>query len=130
MKIIIAPAKIMKIDRDSFPVQSKPEFLTKTRILEHFLKSRTKEQLDTLWHASQKVTEQSILQLKNMDLDDRLTPAILAFSGIQYQYMAPDIFTQPALDYIQKNLNNLQYIHTFQYLNPHPLIRILFFHTY
>ena len=100
MKIIIAPAKIMKIDRDSFPVQSKPEFLTKTRILEHFLKSRTKEQLDTLWHASQKVTEQSILQLKNMDLDDRLTPAILAFSGIQYQYMAPDIFTQPALDYI------------------------------
>lgn len=60
MKIIIAPAKIMKIDRDSFPVQSKPEFLTKTRILEHFLKSRTKEQLDTLWHASQKVTEQSI----------------------------------------------------------------------
>ena len=67
MKIIIAPAKIMKIDRDSFPVQSKPEFLTKTRILEHFLKSRTKEQLDTLWHASQKVTEQSILQLKNMD---------------------------------------------------------------
>lgn len=107
MKIIIAPAKIMKIDRDSFPVQSKPEFLTKTRILEHFLKSRTKEQLDTLWHASQKVTEQSILQLKNMDLDDRLTPAVLAFSGIQYQYMAPDIFTQPALDYIQKNLRIL-----------------------
>lgn len=42
-----------------------------------------------------------------MDLDDRLTPAILAFSGIQYQYMAPDIFTQPALDYIQKNLRIL-----------------------
>ena len=97
MKIIIAPAKIMKIDRDSFPVQSKPEFLTKTRILEHFLKSRTKEQLDTLWHASQKVTEQSILQLKNMDLDDRLTPAILAFSGIQYQYMAPDILPSQRL---------------------------------
>ena len=107
MKIIIAPAKIMKIDRDSFPIQSKPQFLDKTRILERFLKSRSNEQLKDLWHASENVTKQSILQLENMNLDVRLTPAILAFSGIQYQYMAPDLFTQPALDYIQKNLRIL-----------------------
>lgn len=107
MKIIIAPAKIMKIDRDSFPIQSKPQFLDKTRILERFLKSRSNEQLKDLWHASKNVTKQSILQLENMNLDERLTPAILAFSGIQYQYMAPDLFTQPALDYIQKNLRIL-----------------------
>lgn len=107
MKIIIAPAKIMKIDRDSFPIQSKPQFLDKTRILERFLKSRSNEQLKDLWHASKNVTKQSILQLENMNLDERLTPAILAFSGIQYQYMAPDLFTRPALDYIQKNLRIL-----------------------
>ena len=107
MKIIIAPAKIMKIDRDSFLVESKPEFLYKTKVLEKFLKSRSEDQLTELWHASKKVTEQSIEQLKNMNLDERLTPAILAFSGIQYQYMAPDLFTQPALDYIQKNLRIL-----------------------
>ena len=107
MKIIIAPAKIMKIDRDSFPIQSKPQFLDKTRNLERFLKSRSNEQLKDLWHASENVTKQSILQLENMNLDERLTPAILAFSGIQYQYMAPDLFTQPALDYIQKNLRIL-----------------------
>ena len=107
MKIIIAPAKIMKIDRDSFPIQSKPQFLDKTRILERFLKSRSNEQLKDLWHASKNVTKQSILQLENMNLDERLTPAILAFSGIQYQYMAPDLFTQPALDYTQKNLRIL-----------------------
>lgn len=107
MKIIIAPAKIMKIDRDSFPIQSKPQFLDKTQILERFLKSRSNEQLKDLWHASENVTKQSILQLENMNLDERLTPAILAFSGIQYQYMAPDLFTQPALDYIQKNLRIL-----------------------
>ncbi|KAA8790535.1 peroxide stress protein YaaA [Lactobacillus crispatus] len=107
MKVIISPAKIMKIDRDSFPIQSKPQFLDKTRILERFLKSRSNEQLKDLWHASENVTKQSILQLENMNLDERLTPAILAFSGIQYQYMAPDLFTQPALDYIQKNLRIL-----------------------
>ena len=97
----------MTIDRDSFPIQSKPQFLDKTRILERFLKSRSNEQLKDLWHASENVTKQSILQLENMNLDERLTPAILAFSGIQYQYMAPDLFTQPALDYIQKNLRIL-----------------------
>ncbi|KAA8811915.1 peroxide stress protein YaaA, partial [Lactobacillus crispatus] len=85
----------------------KPQFLDKTRILERFLKSRSNEQLKDLWHASENVTKQSILQLENMNLDERLTPAILAFSGIQYQYMAPDLFTQPALDYIQKNLRIL-----------------------
>ena len=62
MKIIIAPAKIMKIDRDSFPIQSKPQFLDKTRILERFLKSMSNEQLKDLWHASENVTKQSILQ--------------------------------------------------------------------
>lgn len=97
----------MKIDRDSFPIQSKPQFLDKTRILERFLKSRSNEQLKDLWHASENVTKQSILQLENMNLDERLTPAILAFSGIQYQYMAPDLFTQLALDYVQKNLRIL-----------------------
>ena len=97
----------MKIDRDSFTIQSKPQFLDKTRILERFLKSRSNEQLKDFWHASENVTKQSILQLENMNLDERLTPAILAFSGIQYQYMAPDLFTQPALDYIQKNLRIL-----------------------
>ena len=57
--------------------------------------------------ACDRVVDQSLLQLENMDLDNHLTPAILAFSGIQYQYMAPDLFTQPALDYIQKNLRIL-----------------------
>ena len=89
------------------PIQSKPQFLDKTRILERFLKSRSNEQLKDLWHASENVTKQSILQLENMNLDERLTPAILAFSGIQYQYMAPDLFTQPAHDYMQKNLRIL-----------------------
>lgn len=107
MKIIIAPAKIMKVDRDSFAVQLTPQFLDKTRVLEKFLKSRSKQELQELWQTSDKVTQQSLLQLKKMDLDHYLTPAILAFSGIQYQYMAPDLFTRPALEYIQNNLRIL-----------------------
>ena len=104
MKIIIAPAKQMKQDLDSFLVKSKPEFLSQTEILADFLQSRSRDELAELWQASDSVVSKSIQQLKQMDLKQHLTPAIIAFSGIQYQYMAPDLFSQPALDYIQENL--------------------------
>ncbi|MGM9613367.1 MAG: peroxide stress protein YaaA, partial [Butyricicoccus sp.] len=37
----------------------------------------------------------------------RLTPAILAYEGIQYQYMAPGVFTYDELDYVQEHLRIL-----------------------
>ena len=42
-----------------------------------------------------------------MDLNKRLTPAILSYEGIQYQYMAPAIFEKGMLDYIQEHLRIL-----------------------
>ena len=33
-----------------------------------------------------------------------MTPAILSYEGIQYRYMAPGVFTQDCLDYIQGHL--------------------------
>lgn len=107
MKIIIAPAKKMKRNLDAFPVQTKPEFLAQAKILANFLKTRSSAQLKELWQASDRVMQQAEKQLAEMNLNERLTPAIVAFSGIQYQYMAPDLFTQPALDYIQNNLRIL-----------------------
>lgn len=107
MKIIIAPAKKMRRDLDAFPVQTEPEFLAQAQTLAAFLKTRSAAQLKELWQASDRVVQQAEKQLAEMNLNERLTPAIVAFSGIQYQYMAPDLFTQPALDYIQKNLRIL-----------------------
>lgn len=42
-----------------------------------------------------------------MDLRHNLTPAILAYKGIQYQYMAPNVFTQDEYEYIQEYLRIL-----------------------
>lgn len=44
MRIIIAPAKKMKVDQDTFLVRSKPAFLNKTQELLDFLKTRDFEQ--------------------------------------------------------------------------------------
>lgn len=107
MKIIIAPAKRMKVDLDSFPVQSRPPFLAKTQILANFLRTRSKEQLKELWRANDQIVAHSQKQLQQLDLHHRLTPAIIAFTGLQFQYMAPDVFTEPALHYIQQHLRIL-----------------------
>ena len=42
-----------------------------------------------------------------MNLTSRLTPAILAYEGIQYQYMAPSVFEDGMFSYVQNNLRIL-----------------------
>ena len=42
-----------------------------------------------------------------MDLHNCLTPAVLAYEGIQYQYMAPGVFTDREFDYVQEHLRIL-----------------------
>lgn len=42
-----------------------------------------------------------------MDLKRNLTPAILSYEGIQYQYMAPGVFTIYELEYISEHLRIL-----------------------
>lgn len=107
MQIIISPAKKMLVDRDSFKVETMPKFLDKSRILEKYLKSRSQDELQKLWKSSDRITKEGLKQLEVMDLDHNLTPALVAYHGIQYQYMAADIFSQKGLDYAKDHLKIL-----------------------
>ncbi|MCG0631200.1 hypothetical protein IMAU80125_02608 [Lactiplantibacillus plantarum] len=107
MKIIIAPAKKMIIDQDAFPALTEPIYLDQTQQLLAQLQHLTYPEAKTLWHCSDKLAQPNYDWLQKIDLTRNLTPAILSYSGIQYRYMAPDVFTQPALDYIQTNLRIL-----------------------
>lgn len=107
MKIIIAPAKKMKVDQDTFLVRSEPVFLDKTQELLDFLKTRDFDQLKGLWKANDNIVRANQNNLLTSKLDRNLTPAILAFSGIQYQYLAGDILPQEGLDYLQDHLRIL-----------------------
>ena len=104
MKIIIAPAKKMRIDQDSFPVRSMPEFLDRAQILWNFLKSQNFNQLKNIWQANDKIVKENRLRLERENLNDRLTPAVFAYSGIQYQYIAADVLEQKGLDFLQEKL--------------------------
>ena len=104
MKIIIAPAKKMVIDQESFPVLTMPQFLSETQKLWDFLKSRNFEQLKNIWRANDKIVKENQLRLKQEKLQAALTPAIFAYSGLQYQYIGAGVLEQDELDYLQDNL--------------------------
>ena len=107
MRIIISPAKKMKVDTDSLPYQDLPGFLPKTERLCRILQSMSGEALKKLWKCNDQIAHLNIQRLQNMDLHNRLTPAVLAYEGIQYQYMAPGVFTEQAFDYVQEHLRIL-----------------------
>ena len=107
MKIIISPAKKMKTDTDSLPYQALPMFLPKTEELCKALQKMSREELKKLWKCNDSITELNVNRLQAMNLHSGLTPAILAYEGIQYQYMAPGVFTNAEYAYVQAHLRIL-----------------------
>ena len=107
MRIIISPAKKMNVDTDSLPVRGLPAFLERTEEICLELQSKSSEELQKLWKCNDKIAALNIERLQKMDLRRNLTPAVLAYEGIQYQYMAPNVFTNREYDYIQEHLRIL-----------------------
>lgn len=107
MRIIISPAKKMNVDTDSLPQQELPVFLSKTKILLQELQNKDLLELKKLWKCSDKLAQTSFEQLWKIKLEGVLTPAILAYDGIQYQHMAPAVFNDQELLYIQNHLRIL-----------------------
>jgi cytoplasmic iron level regulating protein YaaA (DUF328/UPF0246 family) len=107
MRVIISPAKRMTVDTDSLSVRSLPAFLEQTEELFRELQSKSPEELQKLWKCNGQIAALNIERLRQMDLHQTLTPAVLAYEGIQYQYMAPNVFTNREYDYIQAHLRIL-----------------------
>lgn len=107
MRIIISPAKKMNEDTDSLAWLSLPEFLPRTREVCSALQAMDYEALKKLWKCNDQIAALNVERLRQMELDKSLTPAILAYEGIQYQYMAPGVFTTQELEYVQEHLRIL-----------------------
>lgn len=108
MKIIVSPARTMQVDTDSLPYQHLPQFLPQTQEILNWMRGLTYDELHQLWwNCSTKIATLNYRRVQEMDLTRQLTPAILAFKGLQYQYMAPDVFTDQGLEYIERHLRIL-----------------------
>ena len=107
MRIIVSPAKKMNTDTDSLPWRDLPAFLPKTQQLVQTMQTMSYDELKKLWKCNDAIAALNVERLACMDLYSHLTPAILAYEGIQYQHMAPGVFTQEELDYVQEHLRIL-----------------------
>jgi hypothetical protein len=107
MKIIISPAKKMRQDPDAFPITGAPQFLDKAQVILGQLRGYSYEELKKLLGCNDQLTGLNFRRYETMDLTKNLTPALFAYEGIQYQYMAPDVFTDDQYDYLQRHLRIL-----------------------
>ena len=107
MKIILSPAKKMIVDTDNLVPVELPVYIDKTAEVLNWIKSKSKEELKAIWKCNDKIAEQNFNRLENMDLYNRLTPAVLAYEGIAFQYMAPSVFEDSQFEYVQNHLRIL-----------------------
>lgn len=107
MRIILSPAKKMNVDTDKIECQGLPVFLDQTKEILDWLRDQSGADLQKLWGCNDKITEQNYKRIREMDLHNRLTPAILSYEGIAYQYMAPAVFEDSSFDYVQEHLRIL-----------------------
>ena len=107
MRIIISPAKKMKVDEDSLEYCGMPVFLEETGRIMRWIKTLSPGEAKTLWGCNDRLAEQNFERFQRMELERGLTPALLAYEGIQYQYMAPAVFEEGMLSYVQDTLRIL-----------------------
>ena len=107
MRIIIAPAKKMVTDTDSFAVDGLPQFLEQTERLKVILQGMSPKALQALWNCNDAIAKLNVERLRQMDLRRNLTPAVMAYEGIQYRYMAPGVMETAHLEYLREHLRIL-----------------------
>ncbi|MGF6352856.1 cytoplasmic iron level regulating protein YaaA (DUF328/UPF0246 family) [Paenibacillus sp. 4624] len=107
MRIIISPAKKMKVDTDLMASAAIPQFINESEQLLSLLQTLSYDELKALWKCNDAIAEQNVQRIQNMNIKNNLTPAIYSYEGIQYQYMAPGVFQQEELAYLEQHLRIL-----------------------
>lgn len=107
MRIIISPAKKMKRDTDFLDYRQVPQFISDSQTLLALLRKLNYEEAKALWKCNDAIATLNMERIREMELTRNLTPAIFAYEGIQYQYMAPGVFQTEELEYLQQHLRIL-----------------------
>ena len=104
MEIVISPAKKMVSDLDGLPPLRTPRFLNDTEIVLRKLKELDLAGLKNLYKTSDKITALNFERLSCMDLNKNLTPALLSYSGLQFQSMGAGVFDDKSYEYLDEHL--------------------------
>lgn len=97
----------MVVDTFSIEAVSLPTLMHQTEEILAYLKRKSKDELKAIWKCNDVIVQQNIERIQHMNLYEHLTPAILAYDGIAFKYMAPSIFENEQFAYIQQHLRIL-----------------------
>lgn len=107
MKVIISPAKNMTTKADAMEPRDYPVFIHRAQQLVEHLKSLPYQDLKELLACNDKLARLNYDRYQTMDLHSGTNPALVSYEGIQYQYMAPRVFTYEYFDYAQAHVRIL-----------------------
>lgn len=108
MRIILSPAKKMKVELESPYEITEPTYEEEAIRIAGILKSMAASELKKLWACNDKIVEENIERLEDFfSPQKRLSPAILSYEGIAFQYMAPTVFREDMLSYVKEHLRIL-----------------------
>lgn len=110
MKILISPAKKMKECDDHPFCLTEPVFQSDFDHLDHTLAGLSFADLCRFAKASEKTMQpvyERLQQRQQHPGSQPLSPALLAYQGIAFQNMAPDVFTEAQWQYVQDHLRIL-----------------------
>ena len=107
MKLLISPAKKMREDGDFLAPRQAPALLERAAVLAEWLRGLDYTALKKLLACNDSIAELNFRRFQEMDLRRPGTPALLSYDGIQYQYMAPHLFTRPQFEYAETHLRIL-----------------------
>lgn len=107
MRIILSPAKKMNEETDILAPEGLPVFMNSTEEIMRWMQTLSYEEAKKLWGCNDSIARQNYERFQRMELYRRLTPAILSYEGIAYQYMAPSVFANGEFSYVQEHLRIL-----------------------
>ncbi len=102
MKIIISPAKKMKESQDSFDYEGNPLFLEQAQKIQAYLRKKTKPELKKILKCNDSLVELNYQRYQNHK--QRNTAALMSYVGLQYQHMAPHLFSLEQWEYVKRHL--------------------------
>ena len=107
MRLIISPAKKMRVVEGPPEARSLPAMLDRAELLVERMRGMSYAELKALWACSDKLAELNAGRLRDLDLARATTPAILAYEGIQYQHLAPQVATDGQIEWLERHLRIL-----------------------
>ena len=107
LRLITSPAKKMRVvDAPPWPARE-PALLDRTARLMEAVRALSRDEAQALWACSDRLADLNYERFLHMDLTRNMTAAAIAYEGIQYTHMAPEVMDEGALAWLDEHLRIL-----------------------